>query len=529
MKKISSKIIVCIILVTLFWGGFGFVSNGTKTAFSINKAQASIADEKCGNTAPNSDVNSPAYTQWRTCRADATKAQAPIDNGYLAFLKDVGTNALAYLGEGAVRAATAVIGGVLQLIVIPVLGMLLRIVAACLDLAIKFTLDSGHISAVSDAINSVWTIVRNIFNITFIFILLWAAIQTIVGVAGANTKKIIADVVIAALLINFSLLITRIIIDAGNIIAVALYNLITSNDSITISTIIANNLQLGTLYATTGTTGSVFSTPFFIISALQFITILTAIITLGYAALLFLVRNVMLIFLMALSPVGFMGNVLPKVDEYSKMWRKNLYGMVFMAPIFLLLFYLIVKIGDGLTLSGSAAGINTDYTAYFKYMMIIILLIAATKMTKSMSGVAGEFTEKMGTLAAGAAIGVATGGLALAGRATLGRAASHIAQSETLTNAASKGGLGGIASRMALKSAVGTSKASFDARNTGGFKSATNMIGSQTGLKIDYNRGMKTQKDGYVGMADRQEKRELDTAMLPAFGVRTFSGWFICS
>ena len=62
-----------------------------------------------------------------------------------------------------------------------------------------------------------WKILRDIANLSFIFILLYVAIRTIFGDGGA--KKTIITVVIMALLLNFSLFFCRVIIDASNILA----------------------------------------------------------------------------------------------------------------------------------------------------------------------------------------------------------------------------------------------------------------------------------------------------------------------
>jgi hypothetical protein len=531
MKKISSKIIISFLLAIFLFGGIGFGvgkdNNNITIQIGAEKVLAAGGAEACGPEPVPANPSAPAYITWRKCVADAAAgiaAESLETNGWFQF-KQTFKNMPGVFADKAVKTAVAVVGGFLQLIIIPVLGVILRIMAALLDQSIQFALNSVHISDVNDSIVIVWALIRNIFNITFIFILLWSAIQMIIGVASANAKKVIANVIIAALLINFSLFITRILIDAGNILATNMYNLATTNTTgsyVSISTTIMNIMGISGLFASTGA-DSVFSTSFFIVSVLQVITITTAIITLSYVMILMLVRNVMLIFLLVLSPIGFMGSVIPKIEEYSKMWWENLYGQVFVAPIFLIFFYLITIIGNKLTENLSAmmvtgdsgTGATTisssgDYVQYFKYILIIILLFAAVKITKKMSGVVGEMAGKVGSFAVGAALGAATGGLALAGRTAIGGMAAKTASWGALANADAKGGLGGYAARMALKSANYTSKASFDARNTASFKGATDFIGDQTGIKVDYARGANIQKGGYIATKEKKEK-EMET------------------
>ncbi len=69
-----------------------------------------------------------------------------------------------------------------------------------------------------------WRIIRDFSNIFFILVLLYIAIRMILGLAGAEGKKMIGYVVVAALLINFSMFFTQVVIDSSNILALIFYN-----------------------------------------------------------------------------------------------------------------------------------------------------------------------------------------------------------------------------------------------------------------------------------------------------------------
>lgn len=420
------------------------------------------------------------------------------DESLWGAFKTVAGNGLKLMAEGATRTVIGVIGGIYQLLLIPLLGIILRIVAACMDFGFIFTLDSTKIETVNAAIVTVWTLVRNIFNVTFIFILLYVAIKTIIGSASINTKKMIKDVVVAALLINFSLFITRICIDAGNILAVGFYNTITSNSTVSFSSTAAGIVNLGALFSSTGAT-SMFSTDFFVISMLQIITMLIAIVTFSFITLLMIVRTVILIFLMATSPIGFMGDIIPKISEHTKLWRETLYGQIMIAPVFLLFYYLITLIGNDLAPQNLTATDGKDYIGYFRYIIIIILLITAVKATKKLSGEIGKIVEKTSMLAVGAVAAYATGGASLLATSTLGKGASKMASSAGLNAAANEGGMKGFGARMALKGLNKTANSSFDVRNTGAFKQTMGLAG----LKVDAG---KPKEGGYLGMIKRREK-----------------------
>jgi hypothetical protein len=441
------------------------------------------------------------------------------------FWTYAGENAKALLIEGPLRIALMVIGGLIQIILIPVASIILTISGTIIDYSLKFTLNSQIMYDTEGSIVTVWTLIRDIFNITFIFILLYTAIKTIIGSANANTKKTIAQVITAAILINFSLFITKVVIDAGNILGTNIYNLIGINETNSASSILMGKSGLGLsglFNIGDAGNGGFLSVSFFIVSTLQLLLILITTITFFYIGILMIIRSIVLIFLMVLSPIGFMGNVLPKIEEYSKMWRENLYGMVFVAPIFLLFFYLITLIGGNLSSDAekiTSAGIDKQFLVYFKYLMIIGLLIVAVKTTKKMSGEMGKMAEKFGGMAVGAALGVATGGAALLGRQTIGRGATALANGDgkwatALKDSKEKGGLGGFASRMALKTADYGSKAKFDARNTSTFKTTMKEVSGRTGLSFDTGKagGQYGKGSGFAGWKDKKEQDIIEEA-----------------
>lgn len=104
-------------------------------------------------------------------------------------------------------------------------SFLLALSAKFLNIVIPLALSSVMYTS-SSFIPEAWVIVRDLSNIFFIFILLYIAFQTILGLGGhgGGPKKMIAQVIIMALLINFSMFFTKIIIDSSNILALVFYN-----------------------------------------------------------------------------------------------------------------------------------------------------------------------------------------------------------------------------------------------------------------------------------------------------------------
>ena len=73
-------------------------------------------------------------------------------------------------------------------------------------------------------LSEAWTVVRDLSNLFFILVLLYIAIKIILDLGAAEAQKMIARVIIVALLINFSMFFTKVIIDSSNILALVFYN-----------------------------------------------------------------------------------------------------------------------------------------------------------------------------------------------------------------------------------------------------------------------------------------------------------------
>src|SRR3989338_8061375 len=99
------------------------------------------------------------------------------------------------------------------------------------DISMHFTLNISDLMTRVPVVDIGWKFFRDLANVFFIFILLWIALSTILGLNSGKTKELIVHLVVVALLMNFSLFITKTIIDGSNIIALHFYNLIVNSQT----------------------------------------------------------------------------------------------------------------------------------------------------------------------------------------------------------------------------------------------------------------------------------------------------------
>lgn len=247
------------------------------------------------------------------------------------------------------------------------------------------------------AIRASWVILRDVANMAFIFVLLYAAIATILNIPNFNVKGVMVRVVIFALLLNFSFFFGSVVIDASNILALEFRNAIQISEGGTISEAFTQKLGITSVVYNGGQTISAFQMAvenswvlmvmgavFFVITAFVFFT----------AAFLLLWRFIMLLALLVVSPIAFVAGILPQTSKYLKQWWSRLLHHAFLAPLLFAFFYLSARViydpafSGTLTSSGSCTlanafanpseCINSLVSFAIIISLMILSLIAAT-------------------------------------------------------------------------------------------------------------------------------------------------------
>ncbi|KKT20813.1 MAG: hypothetical protein UW04_C0020G0004 [Parcubacteria group bacterium GW2011_GWB1_43_8] len=310
-----------------------------------------------------------------------------------------------------------------------------------------------------------WKMVRDLLNLFFIFILLYIAISTILQY-GNVAKGAIVKIIIAAVLINFSLMMTKMIIDSSHILAWSFYDKIEERqitdkngdkttspiipEEITVKGITTKNLA-GVFMAgfnpqrllipsnTTkdsvskgaseamadgsGILGIIWQAILIMIMASALNFIVAFILFAG--AIMFIIRVVVLWFTLLFSPLAFAGMIMPAFQKYSGQWWDALIKQSFFAPAFLFLFYLVTKMVNSGFLDAVIKGYKDAPSAailffdpgstivvFFHFFVIGALLVGCLYLAQQM-GAHGASTmmkwgNKAGDWAKSKASGIAT-------------------------------------------------------------------------------------------------------------------------
>ncbi len=336
------------------------------------------------------------------------------------------------------------------------------LVANIFDFFLGYTLNSEAYQ--SEFIVKGWGIIRDIANVAFIFTLLYLAIRHILGMSA---KKYIPTLIIVALLLNFSLFFTRVVVDAGNILARAFYQSINiENDEYSaesgyrgisaalVEKINPQRLLSESIFKQQITTGDVSTTTGGVIGSgtafaaqdleknmafyvgvfllLAFVNFTLAGIFLS-VALLMVGRTVGLWFAMIFSPIAFITLAVPGSGGFVKQlsfdtWKDTVLKLSFVAPIFIFFLYLTIMFLTIFFETPIAVESQDTFMRIMSVFIPFIFVITILKISKTtaedMAGTIGGTVKSLVGKALGVVGGVALGGAAFAGRAVLGRVAA---------------------------------------------------------------------------------------------------------
>ncbi len=442
------KIITHIILTIVFLGFFLVPVSLSLSRQTMNQTQV-LTLELHSNVAHAGWIKTASGWVWKAVKKAPITAVALTGMGaYKAYDMTLGT------GEGVLA---AIQNGVVWLFekILTILSYLVGIIATLVDYFIFQSISSSSYRL--PFIERMWEIVRDFTNIIFIFALLVVAFKMVLGM-GANAKKTMVKTILIALVINFSLFTTWVIVDASNILAHVFYNKIDAKEgyfvapggvvkdknsinqingeensgtkakSITTSLIAGVNNQGKSLSKQnenkeSGSTEVLIRYAFLIVMMIMIGWVLLSVVY------YFLARTIGLFVLAIMSPLAFASIAIGKEDiewiGFNK-WLNQLFGLAFMAPIYLFLIYVIVQFTETAFALPEAPGttLNRLLAVAIPMSATLFFLKFTENITKSLSGKLGAVAVEgikqgiAGTLGGGAMLAMGAGmagGIAIAG------------------------------------------------------------------------------------------------------------------
>lgn len=385
---------------------------------------------------------------------------------------------------------------------------------------------------VAPGVQAVWTVFRDIANIIIIGIFVFVAIEMILNTTTFGGRRTVAKILIVAVLINFSMLFARLVVEAGNFVSGQFYKAVqietgsaattigsaTSTPGSAPSNQISEGIsgQFARLMGVAGTTNTgealwkiatdanngwiallhaIFTSLIFLAAAFVF----------GYASFLLISRAILLVFLIMTSSLAFASFIIPKsfLGNYGwTTWWQSLIKAAVFGPILIIFLWATLKIGASMAGTTNNGQLGTmlvnpanggSVKALFGYLMILGMLYASIKIATSFAkGIAGfNYASMIPALGFGIA-GRVTGAL---GRASLGQifqrtadlaqkgsqSQSRFMPTRTLDFVSQQLRRGARADYNPLKAGVGGMSLGSEMQQIAGFKKLETVVGKDIG------------------------------------------------
>lgn len=357
-----------------------------------------------------------------------------------------------FLGvPGAIPQIVLFVTKVLVALIQTLVGYLIKAAALLIGVALWFNSSLAGNLGGNIFVLTGWGIFRNLANLGFVFGIIVIAIATILRLQSYQARSILWKLIVAALLVNFSLVIVGSLINVADIFSNFFNQSISGQRGVSNDwNVLVNKVVDSSKYnivafqnASQSTELSQNQIDAMGKDALDIISLVikvvigvgVTLVLLAVATLLFL-RYFYLTFLIIVSPIVLLLWIFPNTKEYWTKWWSALIKWLLFAPVNLLFIWLALSVGDSMnTLVNNASqmlGQNTSLAGIALKDLVAtltsaFLLIAGLKISLSMGLAGSEIVMKGATRVGGWAKTKAQRGAIRAGRRTLeGRPGSAI-------------------------------------------------------------------------------------------------------
>lgn len=270
---------------------------------------------------------------------------------------------------------------------------------------------------VAQNIEAAWTSIRDLANILIIGFFVFIAISIILGLQEYGQKKLIARVVIVAILINFSFLFTTLVINASNLTAKSIYDSaiapkVDAGDGSSakgLASRFEQMLGIATLksdeYQVISNLNQEFNSGvgalfLHVFTVIVFCTL--AAVAFFYAMILLYMRVIVLLLLLVVSAGAFATYLAPSFAESETGWAgwwHALLNNAFFAPLLMLFFAMSVRVAGSIAQNreGSLASVldkapqGTSVSAMTSFVIVLGLFVAGVYIASRLaSGIASR-------------------------------------------------------------------------------------------------------------------------------------------
>ncbi len=219
----------------------------------------------------------------------------------------------------------------------------------------------------------VWKNIRDLANVLFLLIFMVVVLANTLSfnVQAYTIKKMIPKLVAAAILVQFSFVISAVIIDIGNILGNGIGDLINSvanipgeqggsgigkflsSSAAAIATVVGGSALLAAAVGTSPAAVPVAIGAIILVALTAFFAFISILFTL-------VLRKLIIVILIIVSPLAFAAMVLPSTEKFFKTWMKTFMQVIMMYPIIVFMFAAATVLQQAVGGNGSGTSVNDD-------------------------------------------------------------------------------------------------------------------------------------------------------------------------
>lgn len=346
-------------------------------------------------------------------------------------------------------------------------------------IVVKTVFEFGDLIGNSPGLLIAWGILRDIGNMMLLFGFIFMGLATILDLHSFPTKKAIPQLLIFAVLMNFSLFAAEAVIDVANTFSSVMYSQANNDPCASIVTgstadaatgqtqkdcavnygiagHIMQSTGLSTIFNITNA-GGLAPEAAALIGLALFATI--GAIVLFAASIMLTIRVVVLTFIMVSAPIGFAGMAIPPLRKFANDWWSKLLHQAFFAPILFVLIFISLKVTDSFAdpaTRGSLANALTQPGAsvmgiVLVFTIVIGFLVGSIVVAKNFGAAGASFAINTAKGAVLGSYGIAGGYL---GRGTIGKGSEYAQKRYEAWMGKGHGGVRSIISNTKLDDAI---------------------------------------------------------------------------
>lgn len=311
------------------------------------------------------------------------------------------------------------IGGWIASIIYWIIQLLAQLLVVIINIMVAVAQYNNFLNA--PAVVKGWAIVRDLANMFFIVVLLIIAFGTIMKIESYRYNRLLARLVVMAVLVNFSKFIAGFFIDFAQVIMITFVN--AWRDAAAGN--ITSALGLQDIIQISGSVPPEFKNQGAILGALilGLFLLIVAVIVMSIIAIVLILRILALWFLVVLSPLAYLFRTYPSTEQYASRWWREFGKYVVTGPVVAFLLWLslaimstpnALKLDNVIVSQKETTGIGVPDTAgpisatltkigqsetLLSYMVAIMLLVGTLIITKELGvaggNLAGQWAERI--------------------------------------------------------------------------------------------------------------------------------------